>query len=183
MDLLLRWGADETALDDDGKSPAELLNVENEEYFEQLRVRVLFEPAKQDEINRAQILLARASADRAWRRRGWLVMLRSRSSMAMTGEGGESKFESSESMASVEYDGPRKTSSGVGSGAEAKGREGVPDCAAGQLGLAKEGAMHTESGEGCVVGGEGGEEGLRLGVLPLLGVGLEGVFRAVVGFL
>ncbi|CAM9778793.1 unnamed protein product, partial [Ectocarpus fasciculatus] len=57
-DLLLRWGADETATDNDGNTPADL-------------VKSGAEPNE-----RLQRLLANAPADRAWRRRGMVVMLR-----------------------------------------------------------------------------------------------------------
>lgn len=68
VDLLLRWGADETALDKNGKTPAELLNFDDEDD----------ESLSQDGVERVRLLLARAPADRAWRRRGWLVMIRAR---------------------------------------------------------------------------------------------------------
>ncbi|CAN0449634.1 unnamed protein product, partial [Ectocarpus fasciculatus] len=57
-DLLLRWGADETATDNDGNTPADL-------------VKSGAEPNE-----RLQRLLANAPADRAWRRRGMVVVLR-----------------------------------------------------------------------------------------------------------
>lgn len=53
---------DETALDGNGKTPADLL--------------------PQDGADGIRRLLARAPADRVWRRRGWLVMLRLRASKA-----------------------------------------------------------------------------------------------------
>lgn len=56
--LLLRWGADEAALDNDGKTPADLL--------------------PQEGADDVRLLLTRAPVDRAWRRRGWLVILRDR---------------------------------------------------------------------------------------------------------
>ena len=65
--LLLRWGADETELNNDGVSPAGAL-----EHM----------PAIQDQLKSTRLLLARAPADRAWRRRGWLVMVRSREEKA-----------------------------------------------------------------------------------------------------
>ena len=71
VDLLLRWGADETAFDDDGETPADALENVREH-----------RECSQDEIERVRLLLDRAPADRAWRRRGWLVMLRSRASRA-----------------------------------------------------------------------------------------------------
>lgn len=42
-------------------------------------------PCAQGEVERARLLLSRAPADRAWRRRSWLVMLRGRLAKA-TGE-------------------------------------------------------------------------------------------------
>ncbi|CAM9710679.1 unnamed protein product [Ectocarpus sp. 13 AM-2016] len=86
----------------------------------------------------------------------------------------------SEGMADVDYDGPRKTSKGMGGEVEAGGGEGVRDIAAG---LGRNSVVHTASNDGCVVGAEGGDEGLRLEVLLLLGIGLEGLFRTVWGFL
>lgn len=71
VDLLLRWGADETVYDNDGETPAAKLDIL---------------PPVGDcplaEIERGRRLLARAPADRAWRRRCWLVMFRSRSTKA-----------------------------------------------------------------------------------------------------
>ncbi|CAM9796415.1 unnamed protein product, partial [Ectocarpus fasciculatus] len=57
-DLLLRWGADETATDNDGNTPADLVK------------------SGAGPNERLQRLLANAPADRAWRRRGMVVMLR-----------------------------------------------------------------------------------------------------------
>ncbi|CAN0113132.1 unnamed protein product, partial [Ectocarpus fasciculatus] len=57
-DLLLRWGADETATDNDGNTPADLVK------------------SGAGPNERLQRLLANAPADRAWRRRGVVVMLR-----------------------------------------------------------------------------------------------------------
>lgn len=59
-DLLLRWGADETATDTDGKTSAELIDRDT------------------DLDGRLGKMLANAPADRTWRRRGILVMCRPR---------------------------------------------------------------------------------------------------------
>ncbi|CAM9770409.1 unnamed protein product [Scytosiphon promiscuus] len=67
VDLLLRWNADETTLDDYGEKPSDLLERVRDD-----------RGCSEDEIERVRVLLARAPADRAWRRRGWLVMLRAR---------------------------------------------------------------------------------------------------------
>ena len=76
VSILLLWGADENARDDDDKTPADFNRK--------------WEPPTQyvrDRVERVRLLLARAPADRAWRRRGWLVMLRSRTLKA-GGDGG-----------------------------------------------------------------------------------------------
>ncbi|CAM9957785.1 unnamed protein product [Ectocarpus sp. 6 AP-2014] len=57
-DLLLRWGAEETATDNDGNTPADFIQSGDE--FD----------------GRLQRLLANAPAGRAWRRRGMVIMLR-----------------------------------------------------------------------------------------------------------
>ncbi|CAN0252288.1 unnamed protein product [Ectocarpus sp. 6 AP-2014] len=55
VDLLLRWGADETVVDNKGKTPLDVCTAETKD--------------------RVRKLLVNAPADRTWRRRGWLVML------------------------------------------------------------------------------------------------------------
>ncbi len=63
VDLLLRWGADETAVNNDGQTPADvLLNFDFGDGDDK-------EPAKHDEVERTRLLLLRAPADRAWRSR------------------------------------------------------------------------------------------------------------------
>lgn len=70
VDLLLRWGADETALNNAGESPADILG--------EFRLDICETSAIRDEVEHTRLLLSRAPADRTWRRRGWLVVLRSR---------------------------------------------------------------------------------------------------------
>lgn len=65
--LLLRWGASEQAMNDEGKTSAGLLRQLRDE-----------RGWKMDELEWALDLLASAPADRAWRRRCLLVMLRAR---------------------------------------------------------------------------------------------------------
>ncbi len=67
VDLLLRWGADETALDDSRRTPADIVDGAQSPFD---RDSTYSEP------NRIRSLLSRAPADKAWRRRGWLLMLR-----------------------------------------------------------------------------------------------------------
>jgi ankyrin repeat protein len=64
VDLLLRWGADETMLNEDGQTSADVLANNSE-----------LAPAVAERVRQ---LLDNAPKDRAWRRRGWLVMLRAR---------------------------------------------------------------------------------------------------------
>lgn len=77
--ILLRWGADETALSKDCMTPADFLRGSRL-------------PREGDGVDRVLRLLSNATADRAWRRRGWLVVLKSRASgvegPAMDGGGG-----------------------------------------------------------------------------------------------
>lgn len=63
IDVLLREGADETAVDSFGDTPLQLLGDG---------------PGSVEDRERARTFLVRAPQDRAWRRRSWLVMLRSR---------------------------------------------------------------------------------------------------------
>lgn len=65
VDLLLRWGADETILDVRGNSPTDLLDQGGSSRW------------SDDEVDRVRHLLVRALVDRAWRRRSGLVMIRS----------------------------------------------------------------------------------------------------------
>ncbi|CAN0035215.1 unnamed protein product [Ectocarpus sp. 12 AP-2014] len=68
VELLLRWGADEKLTNDDGDTPADVIgdwpDVDNDEEIEVDNQRI-------------RRMLARAPADRSWRRRGWLVLSRS----------------------------------------------------------------------------------------------------------
>lgn len=66
---LLRFGADESATDADGRTPAalasELLQTQSPGVY-------------RNRLNEILIMLAKAPADRIWRRRGWLVVIRTR---------------------------------------------------------------------------------------------------------
>ena len=70
VELLLRWGADETLEDELGGTPADEVGVWEQDQVED-------EERKADD-KRIRHMLARAPADRSWRRRGWLVLARSR---------------------------------------------------------------------------------------------------------
>lgn len=71
VDLLLRWGANETAIGDEGHTAAELVGVDN------IYNEVRGDKESEAGIERLRALLANAPADRAWRRgRGFLIMCR-----------------------------------------------------------------------------------------------------------
>ncbi len=65
VDVLLRSGADETIVDEDGNAAADVVGGDVEE-----------EDRVAEDVERVHKLLANAPADRAWRRRGYLVICR-----------------------------------------------------------------------------------------------------------
>ncbi|CAM9249933.1 unnamed protein product [Ectocarpus sp. 4 AP-2014] len=69
VELLLRWGADEKLTNKSGKTPAEVIGA-----WQQYG---LDDEEREAENQRIGRMLARAPADRSWRRRGWLVLSRS----------------------------------------------------------------------------------------------------------
>ncbi len=80
VDALLKLGADESIASILGDSPVSALDVLHEG-----------RGCNMDEIGRVRQLLTRAPADRAWRRRGWIVMFRSRASRKSDEESSSSK--------------------------------------------------------------------------------------------
>lgn len=66
-DLLLQWGANETAVDRDGNRPIDVVGNSTAEEDN---------GRQQDEIDRLRELLRNAPLDRAWRRRGYVVLCR-----------------------------------------------------------------------------------------------------------
>eukprot|EP00752_Nemacystus_decipiens_P008061 g7205.t1 len=156
VDLLLRRGADETALTEDGHSPADMLDVDMNDDVDN--------PSTQNEIERTRLLLVRAPADRAWRRRGWLAVLRSRSKETRTtSPDGDSENEGGSSNWGRDTEGGRrKVARTHGSGGAER-------------------SVHGKVGAGS--GTEGKGEGWSGVVELLLGMEVDGVFRTVVGFL
>ncbi|CAM9157664.1 unnamed protein product [Scytosiphon promiscuus] len=63
---LLRGGADENVEDEDGNTPAEVIGTMSESL------------ERAEDVTLIREMLRRAPADRSWRRRGWLVILRAR---------------------------------------------------------------------------------------------------------
>ncbi|CAM9298422.1 unnamed protein product [Ectocarpus fasciculatus] len=66
VEILLRWGADETLTDDGEETPADVIGFWEDSDIE-----------NEADNKRISQMLARAPADRSWRRRGWLVLIRS----------------------------------------------------------------------------------------------------------
>lgn len=88
VDVLLRWGADETAIGGDGRTSLKLLE-EVDLYGRKGAASTVPDDhgrpeqlAREEEIDRARTLLARAGGDRAWRRRCLPVILRWREGRA-----------------------------------------------------------------------------------------------------
>lgn len=75
VDLLLRSGADETIVDDDGLTTCNIANKELREFVEEED-----DPEEraehEDVVRRVRKLLANAPADKAWRRRGFWALCR-----------------------------------------------------------------------------------------------------------
>ena len=78
--LLLQHGADETVRNKRGQIPLDIVNaVEASQAWDETRV------CNAEEIEGVRLLFARAPGNRAWRRRCWLVMLRSGEGDAASG--------------------------------------------------------------------------------------------------
>ncbi|CAM9192128.1 unnamed protein product, partial [Ectocarpus fasciculatus] len=63
VELLLRWGADEQLTNKSGDTPADIVGAWG----------LVYDEVDADD-QRIRRMLARAPADRSWRRRGWLVL-------------------------------------------------------------------------------------------------------------
>lgn len=151
VNLLLRWRADETAVNDEGRTPMELFGLAESPWGNRY--------CSPDEIDHARLTFARAPADKDWRRRSWLVMLRSRASKTK--------------MASREME----LCSGVDWN-DAAGRLEWQVCEVARREYA------NRDGDGGVGGAIGEREGLFCGlVATLVEMEVEGVFRMVVKFL
>ncbi|CAM9255015.1 unnamed protein product [Ectocarpus sp. 6 AP-2014] len=84
VDILLRRGASEQAVDRNGKAPVDLFKRVQRRYQSMGPMG----DSEWPELERAIELLARAPADRTWRRRCWLIMLRERTNKERTIHGG-----------------------------------------------------------------------------------------------
>lgn len=158
VDLLLQTGVDETAVDNDGVTPAAQLLKPGTDSFGRGR-------SSPRELERTRLLLDRAPNDRAWRRRRWLVMLCSRASRARTAAGCDDNGDGSGHGATA---------------ADGRGESGDSNATSGEHSRGSESSVIEQAN----VIGVGGEDGsLRAVVTALIELQLEGVFRTVVSFL
>lgn len=148
VDLLLRWGADDKARNAQNMDPVYLLR---DQYYE-VDPRV----CTREEFDRASLLLAWAQEDRTWRRRCFVMMLRSRAKAARArGDGITSGGERDSSATDDE----------LGEGRKVARRENEATCGGG--------VGNGESGRGSFSG-----------LMELVwGLETETVFRTIVGFL
>lgn len=92
IDLLLLRGADEGLSNNQGHTPSDLLDV---------NTTWPIRKCSEEEMEGARMLLSRASANRAWGRRCWVVMLRSRARDPARGIGGDKKGGGAEELDKV----------------------------------------------------------------------------------
>lgn len=157
--ILLDFGADLTAVDDNGITLAEALGTsispDSEDDGDTL--------ARKHE--RVRDMLARAPADRAWRRRSWLVMCRRRSISQQHGIGATSTRQSIEGLVSTPPDrGHRKK--------KAKTNEGDSVGVGGGC----------DRGEASSASAEPHEE-FEESMTAVFGLNEEGIFRTITSFL
>ena len=150
-DLLLRWGADETTLDTKGRTPS-------------ARIPKIAKAAEEDRprLERLSKLLASAPQDRAWRRRGMLVMCRAHPDRLRLGAKLPDTAEAIEQPQGRPSQRPRRS--------EVKVDVTRGDARGGSAG----GAGGNSAG-----GGGGGFDGVVAWLMALE----EDVFRTIVGFL
>ena len=110
VELLLRWGADETLVDNAGDTAADNVGGWDGQGGSD------DEEQRKADDQRILDMLARAPADRSWRRRGWLVLARSRADKMELVEDSGSTNGSSAKVAKTRCDG---RGAGEGGGGQA----------------------------------------------------------------
>lgn len=156
QELLLRWGADEAALDARGQSPWDVAG----------KLKYVFDRdhRHEEEVRMIRLMLANAPADRNWNRRRGVMMLVARE---------RSRAGRVRSDASVAK---KRGAEGGGEG----GGVGVHDLASSGRGEAEPGRSEAKEGrEGMF----GGMEVFREAVVRLADTDDAGIFRGIIGFL
>lgn len=204
VDLLLRWGADETAVGGDGRRASELLRID----FSGRKDATSTGPrdngrreqlAIEEEIDRAHALLARAREDRAWRRRCLPVMLRWREGRVRAMHtpykcvGTITRRRDGAASETIETE-----PTGLGTALNQRGTSAAGAASEIETNKVTTGKIVNNPGagepRGCESGGgrskdRGGDEGTgqdepSRGVMAaLVGMASEGVFRMIVGFM
>lgn len=164
VNLLLTCGSDETAVNPDGRTAAGIVGH---------HIEYAACPLKKEDVDRVRELLANAPADRAWRRRGFLVLCKARFLRANSRSGSSSIISSSESSNSSQVLHDNHVS-GCSSDSWLGERE-----------------RREEQGEGLLGGGMAKDQvekvapevSFRIAVVRMLELSEEGLFRNIVGFL
>ena len=163
VNLLLTCGSDETALNPDGRTAAEIVGH---------HIEYAACPLKKEDVYRVRELLANAPADRAWRRRGYLVLFKARLSRAKSSNNSGSGSDSSGSPNSkVPHD---AHASGCGSDAWPGERERRQDRGESVVG----GVMPKAQADKVAP-----VSSFRSAVVWVLELSEEGLFRNIIGFL
>ncbi|CAM9450731.1 unnamed protein product [Sphacelaria rigidula] len=105
VEMLLRWGADETVVDKSGRSVKRAVGRDIPERLRQLRA---------DDMERVHWLLATAAMSRAWRRRGMLVLCRAfpeEAPIKLSTDSGASVYSGKETTAEKTHDTPDRRDS------------------------------------------------------------------------
>lgn len=187
--ILLRWGANEAAVNVDGSTPAAMAS--------QL-LQSQFPGVYRDMLDEMLRMLAKAPADRAWRRRGWLLILRRRQQKADFSDGNLTRGEAQQrtlagyvigAADSNQTEHSRPTKIGKGSPVVVVPAQ-TSSAASGKSQCGERAQVKLQ--EGRVVGtlvrdvqkkDDGGEEGdLRSMVERAVGVGADEVFRNILTF-
>ncbi|CAB1115549.1 unnamed protein product [Ectocarpus sp. CCAP 1310/34] len=150
VNLLLRWGADENAVNSQGKTAREVLQQVSS-----------FPAPFPDDTTQVQRLLSKAPQDKTWRRRGWLVLGRTRPNRVKP----KAKNEGASTRSSTRNVRARDSATGARFNAAATLEQEV------------EGAIAPRDIYASAAAG------LSNLVAAVLGLREEDVFRSVVGFL
>lgn len=151
VQVLLRWGASEAAVDVDGHTPAALAS-----HLLKSQSPGMFRDMLEDILD----MLANAPADRTWRRRGWLLLLRAHR---------QGTFGDSSAGRGGEFGGGRRRTGGEGGGVGGRqpNRVGAVELRGG--GSVGKGVGCCE-GRPSKMGKENDSDGVRSSALPAFGV-------------
>lgn len=164
VNLLLTCGSDETALNPNGCTAAEIVGH---------HIEYAACPLKKEDVHRVRELLANAPADRAWRRRGYLVLCKARLLRAKSSNNSGSSSNIGSPNSKVLHDDHASSCSGDTRLGERERRQeqgnsllggGVPKVQADKVKVSP-------------------SDGFRSAVVWVLELSEEGLFRNIIGFL